>query len=470
MQDESVPTTPLDELRRLLIARSTGYTPTERNLAFLTSNTFFSLWCYPNLYKEPGKELCDLLVLFGEDIILFSDKAIAYDSSANSDVAWQRWFRRAVLSSANQLYGAEAWIRRYPDRIFLDPKCQVRMPLALAHTSKIRFHRVAIANGSRSACQLRGLRRGSFKIASDLIGEDHLNTPCSIGRIRADKPIVHVMDSLSLEIVLRELDTMMDFISYLLQKETLLESGHKIHVVGEEQLLALYIEKSYNFGTAGDIALSRDNRYEHLTTTKTYMTRKRANEVSYLFDRFIEEVIWRAEPRALDLELDVSAEQLEQALRIIAQERRFKRRLLGEVFVSLRSGNWDRPTGRLAYLKEEPEIVYVFTTVPRRSTQTTVERGKITQAFLYGYCFRVPLVVPEAKHIVGIYIGDPGSGVGGAMCYMNAGDPAFVEMVKKFEEDTPFLGLVRTTEQKVNQHTSFKDPGPSILEVNRKIS
>jgi hypothetical protein len=182
MQDQSVSTIPLDELRRLLNARSTGYTPTERNLAFLTSNTFFSLWCYPNLYKEPGKELCDLLVLFGEDIILFSDKAIAYDSSANSDVAWQRWFRRAVQSSANQLYGAEAWMRRYPDRIFLDPKCQVALPLALAHTSKIRFHRVAIANGSRSACQLRGLRRGSFKIASDLIGEDHLNTPFSIGK------------------------------------------------------------------------------------------------------------------------------------------------------------------------------------------------------------------------------------------------------------------------------------------------
>jgi hypothetical protein len=188
-----------------------------------------------------------------------------------------------------------------------------------------------------------------------------------------------------------------------------------------------------------------------------------------LFDQFIEE-IWRAEPRALDLELDVSAEQLEKALRIIAQERRFKRRFLGEVFVSLRSGNWDRPTARLAYLKEEPEIVYGFTTVPRRNTQTTVEHDKLTRAFLYGYCFRVPLAVPEAKHIVGIHIGDLGSCVGGAMCYMNAGDPAFVEMVKKFEEDTSLLGLVRTTEQKVNQHTSFKDPGPSILEANCKRS
>jgi hypothetical protein len=231
----------------------------------------------------------------------------------------------------------------------------VNLPVALAHTSKISFHRVAIANGSRSAFQLRG-SRGSFKIASDLIGEDHLNTPCSIGRIRADKPVVHVMDSLSLEIVLRELDTMMDFISYLAQKETLLESGHKIHVSGEEQLLALYLEKNDSFGKGGDIELSRDNRYEHLTTTKTYRTRKKANGVSYLFDQFIEEVIWRGEPRALDLELDVSAEQLEKALRIIARERRFKRRLLGEVFVSLRSANWDRPTARLAYLKEEAEI------------------------------------------------------------------------------------------------------------------
>lgn len=68
--------------------RSSGATETERYLATVCDSTFLSLWSYPNLYtsegrksgKGAGKELCDLLVVFGKDIIIFSDKDISFNT------------------------------------------------------------------------------------------------------------------------------------------------------------------------------------------------------------------------------------------------------------------------------------------------------------------------------------------------------------------------------------------------------
>jgi hypothetical protein len=60
------------------IVRGSGTTPSERYLAKLAAKTFLSLRSYPNLFidkkegnKGTGKELCDLLVICGDDIIIF---------------------------------------------------------------------------------------------------------------------------------------------------------------------------------------------------------------------------------------------------------------------------------------------------------------------------------------------------------------------------------------------------------------
>jgi hypothetical protein len=47
------------------IIRSTGLTTSEQYLAKLADKTFLNLWSYPNLYRDVGKELCDLLVVCG---------------------------------------------------------------------------------------------------------------------------------------------------------------------------------------------------------------------------------------------------------------------------------------------------------------------------------------------------------------------------------------------------------------------
>jgi hypothetical protein len=450
----------LDSLRDVLSSQSTGYTPTERNLAQLTIQTFFSLWCYPNLYKERGKELCDLVIFFGDDVVLFSDKNIAYSEHPDPNVAWARWYRRAVLASSDQLFGAESSIRRFPSRIFLDSACTTSFPLPLSDMSKARFHRVAIANGSREACKsLTKSGLGSLKILSGLEADAHLSAPFAIGRIRPDKPFVHVLDSESLAVVLGELDTMKDFIDYLRQKETLFESRRRISAAGEEQLLAHYLKQAKRFGGTDDVDLAGEDHFTQLAQSKEYVAEKRANEVSYLFDAFVEQTIWRAKEPASLAGSDVRIELFEKAIRVIAQESRFKRRLLGEVFVSLRTTKWDRPTARYVYLKEEPDNVYVFTVESNRRVQDPAKSKETPRGFLYVSCFRAPGVVPEAKHVVGIDVGEAGPSAGGALFYMDMTDPNIASMIKKFEKDIPFTERVRRTEQKVGQNTRFKEPG-----------
>jgi hypothetical protein len=64
------------------IYRSKGSTASERLLADLGEQAFLNLWSYPNLFYDKkqggmgdGKELCDMLVVCGDDVIIFSDKS-----------------------------------------------------------------------------------------------------------------------------------------------------------------------------------------------------------------------------------------------------------------------------------------------------------------------------------------------------------------------------------------------------------
>ena len=88
-------------------ASSDGTTPSERALANLARKAFLSLWSYANVFtdegrtngKGDGKELCDLLVVFGNDVILFSDKDCKFRSDIDVAIAWRRWYRSAIDKS-----------------------------------------------------------------------------------------------------------------------------------------------------------------------------------------------------------------------------------------------------------------------------------------------------------------------------------------------------------------------------------
>src|SRR5947208_2542997 len=96
------------------VEKQQGITVAERHLAELCEQTFLSLWSYPNVFRDVfvpgtkiGKELCDLLVLFEDRVLIFSDKDCAVPRTGDLNLDWSRWFRKAVLENAKQAHGAE---------------------------------------------------------------------------------------------------------------------------------------------------------------------------------------------------------------------------------------------------------------------------------------------------------------------------------------------------------------------------
>ena len=77
----------------------------EARLFETAQRSFLKLWSYANPYRATGKEIADLLVIFGNDVIVFSDKQSTF---RDDGYGWQRWYRRTVTASIKQLSGIPA--------------------------------------------------------------------------------------------------------------------------------------------------------------------------------------------------------------------------------------------------------------------------------------------------------------------------------------------------------------------------
>jgi len=96
-----------------------GVNASERYLKQLGDRTFLSLWSHANVHRDQGggKEVADLLVVFGNHVLIFSDKECAFPDTGDLDRDWARWYRRAIRNSAKQIWGAEQWIKAHPGRL-----------------------------------------------------------------------------------------------------------------------------------------------------------------------------------------------------------------------------------------------------------------------------------------------------------------------------------------------------------------
>jgi hypothetical protein len=237
--------------------RSEGVTPAERYLQRLCDRSFLSLWSYPGVFRDQkadgnkgdGKELCDLLVVCGDDILIFSDKSCKFPDSGDVQLDWCRWFKKAVMESARQVWGAERWLREFPDRVFLDRACKQPFPLELPCSDRMRIHHIVVAHNvsERCAAHYPG-SSGTLVFNSAIQGEAHFADrdqarPFEVGWVDPDRQFVHVLDDESLGVLLTHRNTISDFLHYLRWKEALLATAkeRRIRVMycGEEDLLRI---------------------------------------------------------------------------------------------------------------------------------------------------------------------------------------------------------------------------------------
>jgi len=187
MQMQVIPSPIMDSnIGNQKITKSPGQNKSEEYLAKLCDKTFLSLWSYPNLYRAKGKELSDLLVVFGNNILIFSDKTCEYPTTDNPELNWSRWFRRAVAKSAKQLWRAEQWIKQHPHRVFLDKECSQEFPFDI-DTTKAKVHLILVARGVAEACkEFFGSGSGSLMVRNDVKGIDAHFAPFVIGDINCN--------------------------------------------------------------------------------------------------------------------------------------------------------------------------------------------------------------------------------------------------------------------------------------------
>ena len=241
------------------IIKEDGVTPRERYLAKLSEESFFGLWSYPNVYTDEGysknkvgKELCDLLVVVGDTAIIFSDKDIKLNTGKEINVAWKRWFKKSVVKSAGQLFGAESWLRNRSGRTFLDKECKNEFPIDLAEVKKI--HLVAVTcNTADGVLNYYGGTSESLLQQYYLNEKQCMDIPFCIGDLYPEKSFVHVLDEFTLDLLMSHLDTITDFIHYLETKSRAIRSGVLMMAAGEEEILSVYLQNRVRGSLVGKI-------------------------------------------------------------------------------------------------------------------------------------------------------------------------------------------------------------------------
>lgn len=367
--------------------------------------------------NSDGKELCDLMVVFGDDVLLFSDKSCAFHPTDDLNLAWSRWYRRAVEKSAKQLAGAESWITRFPTRVFLDAKCSKSVPVRLPPASRRRVHLIAVAHGASAAAIKRWDAMGPGSsgapiIDTQLVGRQHESKPFMVGWPLDNKRFVHVFDGDTISLVLRELDTLSDFVDYLSKKQDLFEnSGCHFLITGEEELLAAYLanidpktnEHRFQIFPSDHLVFLEEGSWTKLTASTGYRARAEANKISYLWDDLIEYQASHMIHGSSELTMAAATKGSEEdVLRVMASENRLKRRMLGESihYLRLKSNGKLRSTRCIA--DSQKRRVYAMLALPYSPEQLHDEYRAYRQYLLSVYCEGAILQFPEAQDILGI--------------------------------------------------------------------
>jgi hypothetical protein len=254
---------------------------------------------------------------------------------------------------------------------------------------------------------LEGLRE-SFKAN---FGIDGQRLPFVVGDIDPNKGFVHVLDDVSLEIVLSSRDTIADFVEYLTKREQLFRSGRIFLASSEQDLLAIYLmsrsdeqnELNFDFGGAASNVIVEipPGEYEHFISRPECVARDTANQSSYWWDGLIEEfnshILGGTSPAYPETPLS----QQELAVRALARENRFSRRMLSDSFGEF-------------FLKDQPSQIcvrvippifkdspfYVFLTISREGHDDYSQYRELRRGYMVRYSQSVKVKFPHATRVV----------------------------------------------------------------------
>ncbi len=400
------------------VYRGEGLTHSERYLNRLSKHSFLSLWSYPGVCRDQGggKEICDLLVIFEKHVLIFSDKYCEFPRSGSTELDWIRWFRKTVWKSAQQVWGAERWIRTHPDRIFLDRACTQKFPYDIPDPDVAIFHRIVVAHGVAERCREEFGGSGSLMIDSELIGQKHLarvedgGQPFTVGQLDPQKGYVHVFDDTTLDIVLGTVDTITDFVMYLSKKERFIEKGPIVYATGEEDLLAFYLVRldendEHDFIVPADIdfVMIDESHWVDFKQNPQRLAQLQANQISYMWDALIETFSTHILNDTQYYTSEPGVRSSEKIMRFLAREPRTRRRMLAKLLLEfIESTPVTFRASRVILPSKEGDPYYIFLLLSSHLSSSEENYREVRYKLLEAYCMVVKLKFSDALDIIGI--------------------------------------------------------------------
>ena len=353
-----------------------------------------------------------MLVVCDPDIIIFSVKDISIKESGDLNVDIDRWLKRAIESSSDQIYGAERIINLKEEIFLCDQTTKIKLP-----EKGIRnIYRVAVAFGRGDKFPLK---YGDF-----------------------GKGFIHVFDEKSIHILLHELDTITDFTDYLKAKEEFLKSGTGHISFSSEDMLALYIQHGFSFPNSNETSLYLfHDLWEGYSNSDEYRKEKEENKPSYIWDSIIE-TLHNDFENGLTIYSE-SREEIELSVRQMNKENRFGRRQLSKCLqevIGLDDGI-KTPSSRIVKAQIEGSPVYVFLARPFEQREDRLKELQLT-------CMIGRQMHMDASVVIGIatekYKKDQGFSLD--ICYFH-----LPEWTKEMEEKTnqirEELGIYKNPQQ-----------------------
>ena len=365
---------------------SGGVTKSECFVTQLCERAFLGLWTHPNPIGKKGKELCDCLIVCSNHIVIISVKECQLKDADNPDSIY-RWQKAAIEKSVKQIKGAERFIATQESIKRNDGRS-----ISLPNPKEQTIHRVSVSLGGREEIPIEWGDFGSG--------------------------FIHVLTESNVKVIFEELDTISDFIDFLITVEEFFDSSISgiFDGGGVQDLLAIYLLGDYSLEllhkpqSGGFLAIANDwwSNYENSSERRD---RKIRLKDSYRWDKLIE---WYANDLLTDGMFDAHSKQVtknELALSEMALQRREFRANLVKSYIGLLE-NLDLGT-RVAIA--DNQTAFVFMIAPGIDREARCGR-------LLARCLIIRNIAPNVITVVGIATDRPGTskiGYSSDICYVH---------------------------------------------------
>jgi hypothetical protein len=382
-------------------------TPSEKYVSELCEKSFLPFWSFSNPIGKKGKELCDILIVCDNTVIIISVKDIQVSENKDESIKYERWVKKAINDSVVQIYGAERFLETAEEVILKNRKVKIKLP---PKESRI-IYRIAIAFGSQS------------------------NFPLPTGDF--GKGFVNVFDEKSTFTVLKELDTITDFINYLKAKEEFIKD-QTILIPTESDFLALYIQTEFDFDIPKNGVISGSGLWDEYIKSDDYKKWSENIPISYIWDfmiTYLHNFHITAETT------DEKRHKLEESIRKINLETRMNRIELGRI---LDHTIKNKVKARMLRPMKNEEHCYVFMPL-------TDDNWKEKEGELELRCTVARYENPTAKTVIGISIG---SNSKGESCfdicsiYIPEIDEDLIKDVKEIQKELGYFKKIKISNSK----------------------